>query len=240
MAARSTCSDSGIALVVVLLLSALVGSVALGLALILSVNHLVVRNLRESAALGYAARAGVEMAAYALDGADWTDVLSGSVQAAASDGPPSGTRRLDGGESLDLGAETNLLNCGVPDACTTSQLQTVTADRPWGANNPTWRLFLYGPLSSFAVFDRAPLAYLLVWVADDGRERDDDPERDGNGPGEPGANVLLVRAVAIARGSARRGFEAEAVRICRAGPAAPGCQPGIGVQSWRDLRWSVP
>lgn len=233
-------SPRGVALVAVLLLSVLMATAALGVSLLLSVQHLSVRNARESAALAYAAAAGIELAARALDGADWQAVLAGSATAPGSDGPPTGLRVVEGGGSIDLGAQTNLQNCGVPTSCGPAALQAVTAERPWGPNNPTWRLFLHGPLPSLAAFRRAAPVYVLVWVADDGRERDDDPGLDGGGIGGEGANVLLIRAVSVGRGGGRRGWEAEVSRICRAGPGAPGCQPGIRVQSWRDLRWSVP
>jgi len=231
-------SVRGMALVAVLLVSLLIATIALGLSLNGALHQLAVRNAQESAALAYAATAGIELAARALDGADWPSVLGGLTTAPASDGPPAGTRMIEGGLPVDLAVETNLLNCGAPTACDAAALQTVTADRPWGANNPTWRLFLYGPLASLTGARRAPAVYVLVWAADDAREQDGDPELDGGGG--PGANILVLRGVAIGRGGGRRGFEAEAMRICRAGPGVPGCQPGTRVQSWRDLRWSVP
>ncbi|HQZ40071.1 MAG TPA: hypothetical protein PLH72_13620 [Vicinamibacterales bacterium] len=233
-------SRRGMALVAVLLVSVLMGTVGLGLSLMLAIQHLAVRNARESATLAYAAAAGLEIAARALDDADWQAVLAGTETAPDADGPPSGRRWLDGGDTIDLDVQTHLANCGAPAACSAGALQAVTSDRPWGANNPTWRLFLYGPLATLAPFERAPSVYVLVWAADDGREQDDDPDRDGAATGGAGARILLLRAVAVGRGGGRRGFEAEAARICRAGPGGPGCQPGIRVQSWRDLRWSVP
>jgi len=231
-------STRGIALVAVLLLSVLVVTVALGLSLILGTNHLAVRNAREATALAHAAAAGIELAAHALADADWQVVLAGAVQAPGVDGPPWGVKRLEDGDTIDAGAQTSLLNCGAASGCLVDQLRAVSPERPWGLNNPTWRLFLYGPLSRFAAFRHAPAAYVLVWVADDGREHDDDPEHDGGDDGS-GGHILRLRSVAIARGQGRRGFEAEAIRVCRASSGTLACQPGIRVQSWRDIRWSV-
>lgn len=232
-------SNRGIALLAVLLLSVLIATVALGLSLILALQHLAVLNARESAVLAHAATAGIELGAQALDDADWSSVLAGTANAPGSDGDPVGVRTLEGGATIDLAELTNLQNCGTPGVCDDASLRAVTAERPWGANNPTWRLFLYGPLATLATFQRAAPVYVLVWVGDDGRERDGDPARDGGATGE-GAGVLVLRAVAFGRGGGRRGFDAEVSRICRAGHGVTGCQPGIRVQSWRDLRWSVP
>jgi hypothetical protein len=233
-------SNRGIALVTVLLIASLVFTMALGLSLVVSVDHLSVRNHRESTILFHAADAGIELAARAVaDAPDWSLVLSGLVQAAAADGPPAGTRPLEGGQDLDLGVQTNLLNCGVPVACGPAERQAVSADRPWGADNPYWRLFLYGPLPTFAPYRFAGPVYVLVWVADDGREVDGNPEQDGMAE-TPGHGVLRVRADAFGRNGARRAIEAELVRVCRPDAASTRCLSGIRVQSWRDVRQAVP
>jgi hypothetical protein len=234
-------SSRGIALIAVLLVSSLVFVMALGLSLVVSVNQLAVRNHRESAALAAAAIAGVELAAATLASvADWNAVLAGTLHDPTSDGPPSGQRRVDGGRELDLAPLTNLLNCGVPGTCSAARLAAVTADRPWGANNPTWRLFLFGPLSSFASFRFPPAIYILVWVGDDGREADGDPESDGGGPAQRGGGVLRVHATAFGRDFGRRAVEAELVRVCRPLSGEPPCLPGVRIQTLHDLRVSLP
>lgn len=232
-------SNRGIALITVLLITSIVFTMALGLSLIVSVDHLAVRNHRESAALLQAADAGIELTARAMAQApDWNQVLSGAVQAPGADGPPSGTRPIEAGE-LDLDWQTNMLNCGMPAGCGLAELQAVTVDRPWGADNPYWRPFLYGPLRSFADYRFAGNIYVIAWVADDGREVDGDSERDG-GVDAPGHGVVRVRADAFGRAGGRRAIEAELVRVCRPDVAFPGCLPGIRVQSWRDVRQAVP
>ncbi|MGE0460972.1 MAG: hypothetical protein AB7Q16_06350 [Vicinamibacterales bacterium] len=234
------CSKRGIALITVLLITSIVFTLALGLSLIVSVDHLAVRNHRESAALLQAAEAGIELAARAMAQApDWNEALSGAVQAPGADGPPSGTRQAEAGDPLDLGVQTNVLNCGLPAGCGPADLQAVTVDRPWGADNPHWRPFLYGPLRSFAAYRFTGHIYIIAWVADDGREVDGDPERDGLADA-PGHGVVRVRADAFGRAGGRRAIEAELVRVCRPDAASFGCLPGIRVQSWRDVRRAVP
>jgi hypothetical protein len=233
-------SSRGIALVTVLLVSSLVFTMALGLSLVVSVNQLVVRNHAESAALAAAARAGVELAAQELAEADWSAVLTGLVQAGESDGAPTGPRVLAGSRRIDLSVETNLLNCAAAAGCSDAAMQGVRGDRPWGANNPRWRLFLYGPLGRLVPLHSPPAIYLLVWVGDDGREADGAPEIDGGSPAGDGRGVLVVHAAALGRDGGRRAMEAELVRLCRPPDAGPPCLPGIRVQSWRDLRASLP
>jgi hypothetical protein len=201
----------------------------------MTVGQLVARNHRDAAQLQAAAHAGVALAADSLARADWQAVLAGGLTADGADGPPAGMRIVDA-TPLDLAAETHLLNCGRPVPCSAAEQATISLARPWGANNPAWRLFLFGPLASFAGFRHPPSIYLLVWVADDGRETDGRPDVDG---GEPaGRHVLRVRAMAAGREGARRIAEAELVRICLDG--RPACEPGIRVQSEREIRHTLP
>ena len=87
---------------------------------------------------------------------------------------------------IDLSIQTNLANCASAAGCSDGELQAVTAARPWGANNPRWRLFLYGPLASLVPLRFPPPIYVLVWAGDDGREADGAPETDGGSATEDG------------------------------------------------------
>lgn len=213
---------------------------ALGLSLVTAVDHLSMRNYRESTALRHAAEAAVELAARALsETPSWDAVLSGIAQADGADGAPSGTRE-EGGIRVDLTVQTNLVNCGQAGGCSAADLQAATADRPFGANNPHWRLFLYGPHRSLASWRHPVPAYILLWIGDDGREVDGDPERDGGGPAGEGGGTVRVRADAFGRSGGRRAVEAELSRVCLREEGLPVCLPGIRVQSWRDLRHAIP
>jgi hypothetical protein len=228
-------AETGVALIVVLLVASFVAVVGLGLSLVLTIGQLAARNHREAAVLQAAAHAGIDLAADALAVDDWQAVLGGSLVAAGADGRPEGVRMVDA-EPIDLAGETHLLNCGRRDPCSAAERSANTAERPWGANNPLWRLYLFGPLASLVTLRGAGATYLLVWVADDSRETDDRPEVDGGE--EPGRHVLRARAMALGRAGSRRVVEAEMVRVCLHDRSL--CEPGIRVQSQREERHAVP
>lgn len=229
----------GVALVTVLVVTSLVMVMALAVALMVAVHQVTTRHHREGVASWYMARAGLHLAADALASEDWDAVLAGAAWAPFSDGTPDGVRVLDDGTALDLVGETARLTCGRPLVCTDAQVGAVTRDRPWGANNPRWRLFVFGPVRTLATWRFPPPLYLLVWIGDDGREVDGDAELDGVS-GQPGAGVVRARARVIGAGGSRRDAEAELVRVCR--PVVDGgpCQPGVRVHGLRDIRQAIP
>jgi hypothetical protein len=100
----------------------------------------------------------------------WNDILNGSAQSAFSDGSSTDTKTLPAGGTFNLGAAT-------------TQLQNDSnAVAQWGANNPQWRLFAWGPLTNIApgLEIDSPM-YAAVWIADDPAETDGDPSSDTNG-----------------------------------------------------------
>lgn len=231
-------TSRGLALVTVLVITTLVLVLALGVALIGSINQAMLARHREALALGLAARGSLELAAAHLAAADWQAVLEGHLWASVSDGPAGGTRQLPGGDVLDLDRESNLLTCGRVEACTDAQTTAVTLDRPWGANNPRWRPFLFGPMHTLVPLTRPAAIYLVVWVADDSRERDGDARRDAPA-GEAGHGVLRLRTSAFGMRGGRRDAEAELARVCPQASGGP-CSPEIRVHGLRDLRHVVP
>lgn len=230
-------NQRGIALVLVLLATSFLSAVGLGLAMMVFMDRLATGNMRGSLALLHAADAGLELAAHDLSRADWTAVLAGLGQASFSDGPPAGDRAIPGGGAVNLTAETNGINCGRVTTCSAAQVTANSTERPWGLNNPHWRLYAYGPLANLIAVARPAACYLAVWIADDTREQDDDPLRDGE---VHGRGVLRVRAVAFGPLGSRRAIEAELARVCVGAAGEEVCQPGIRVQSWRELRQLVP
>ena len=230
----------GVALILVLVVLSFLSALGLGLMLMVFVERLAAGNMRGSVDMLYAADAGLELAARELAHlANWSDALNGSIRSSLVDGPSSGTRAIPGGRTIDLSVLTNRLNCGRDSACTAAQMQANTRDRPWGANNAQWRLFAHGPFGAFASFARPASCYVVVWVADDSSEVDDDPQVDGGGAGEPGVGVLRLRAEAYGPAGSRRAIESELARRCVPDPATV-CRTGIRVQSWQELRQSVP
>jgi hypothetical protein len=231
-------SQRGIALILAILVTSFLSALGLGLALIVVMDQLAAGNVRGSVAMLYSADAAVELAVRdlaLLD--DWSDALAGIARGAFSDGDPSGVRAIPNGEVIDLTLETNRLNCGRSTDCTEPQLSANTRERPWGENNARWQLFAYGPVGNIVQFARPSPCYLVVWVADDGRERDGDPRRDAP-EDEPGHGVIRIRAEAYGPFGARRAIEAELARLCLDG--ADPCRRSIRVQSWQEVRQTFP
>jgi hypothetical protein len=235
------CREEGIALIVVLVITTLVFTIGVGLSLLVATERMAGGHYRENVRLLYAADAGMELAALHLARtAAWNDVLAGVIRSPMVDGPAGGGRVLPGGDALDIHAQTNLLNCATTTPCAPAQLTANTRERPWGVNNPLWRPFLHAPLPGLGLAAHPGPYYLLVWVADDGRESDGDPTVDGGGDPPRGRGVVRVRADAFGPRGARRAVEGELVRICRIESAGEICRPGLRVQSWREVRQAVP
>src|SRR4030095_1010265 len=133
---KNLCREDGVALVVAMM--ALLLMTALGAALIMTTSSetMIANNYRNSSEALYAADAIVERAMDdLLTVSDWNGLLSGSVQSAFVDGPPSGTRRLGDGSTIDLVEAVNMANCGHATTCSASELVgNATEDRPWAAN----------------------------------------------------------------------------------------------------------
>jgi hypothetical protein len=233
-------TQSGVALILVLLITSFVSAVGLGLALVVFMDQLASGNHRGSAAMLYAADAGIELAARdlaLLD--DWNAALAGTTRGRFTDGSPTGVRAIPGGGTVNLTAETNLLNCGKRSACTSGQMDANSRERPWGANNPRWRLYAYGPFQDLGAVARPVPCYLAVWVADDSREEDNNPEADAE-VDEPGRGIVRVRAEVFGPLGGRRAIEAELARVCRRLDGEEACLPGSRVQSWQELRQLLP
>jgi hypothetical protein len=187
---------------------------ALGLALVMAgaADVLASGNVRASRETFYAADAALERVLPDLQHApDWDFVLSGALTSGFTDGPPAGPR-LVGGRTIVLDELANLANCGRREPCDQASLEAVTEERPWGASNPVWRLFAWGPFSQLTGTQAS--GYLVVLVADDPLDSDGNPLRDGRGT-NPGAGVLLVRAHAFGEGGAGRAIEAVVARSAR-------------------------
>lgn len=207
-------SAAGAALVTVLLSMSLLMGLSAALVAIVLDEILLAAHHRDAAQARYAAEAGLERVLTDLAALpDWNLALSGAVRSRFTDGPPSGPRRIGGGRILDLETATALVSCGRPQGCTDPQLDAVTETRPFGSNNPRWRLYAYGPLTAFlpagdAVTFAAPALYVTVWVGDDGAEDDGVPLQDAAMPGHPGHGVLEVLAQAHGSSGLRHAVQA--------------------------------
>ena len=180
--------DEGSALIVVLLATILLTSLGVGLVMLSNTEGAIASNFRAGNETLYTADAAIERVVQDLLMVPrWNDVLTGTVKSAFIDDTLTPT--TPSGEHLNLTALTTDL-----------QAETV-ADDPWGANNPQWRLFAYGPMSEMlgsVTIDSS--TYIAVWVADDPAESDNNPAADTNG-------VLTVMAQAFGPHGTRRAVE---------------------------------
>jgi len=218
--------EDGIAMIVALM--AMMLMMALGVALILTTTTetRISANYSQGTEALYAADAAVERVMDdILTVPDWNDILRGTVRSAFVDGTPSGVRTLPDGTTLDLDKATNMLDCGKIDTCSDQDLNAWTDERPWGSNNPRWKLYAYGPMSEMLPTDTINSKdYVVVWIADDPSETDNDPTTDGapgvncgqsndpNCTANAGLGVLAMHAEAFGPGGSRRVIEVTVAR----------------------------
>jgi hypothetical protein len=205
---------------------------AVGVALVLgsSSELRIAANFQHAQEGLYAADAILERAMDDLAStANWNTVLAGTSRSGFVDGPPGGPRGVTGGPSLDLDETLSLVNCHKVVPCSPAELVATTAARPWGANNPVWCLYAYGPMASLLPGSLVNSSYYVVaMVADDPAENDDDPRRDGtSATSNPGAGVLLLRAEAFGPVGAHKVVEATVARVVVG---------ALRVLSWREIR----
>jgi hypothetical protein len=226
--------EQGTALFAALVVMAIVAAMGLGLALTTSLEPLAAANYEASRSARLAAEAGIAIATHELAAiGDWNAVLAGGVasgvleQGDAAVDLPDGTR-------AGLSELTARATCGQAGACTDTDRIAFTAARPWGPNNPQWRVFGHARLDRFIPDGTGlPPTVVVVWIADDPADVDGDPLRDsGVGPmGEwrLGGCVLALRAEAYGPRFAHRAVVATVAR------PGPGCGPGARLVSLRGL-----
>jgi hypothetical protein len=194
-----------IALISLVLLSALGTS----LMMVMGTEVRAAANYAASRETMYAADGALQIASRELLAvSDWKALLSSGALSGFVDGAPSGVRQLGDGSTVDLAQTTSLAN-GEP--------------RPWGANNPVWRLFAFGRVGQ--------RTYVIAWVGDDPAENDGDPLIDGGGVSNPGDGILAVRAEAFGVGGAHTVLEA----TVRQDTGDPGV-PMVRMLSWQEVR----
>jgi len=212
MTGPSLCGSSdqrGIALVIALLAVSVLSALGISLSLVVNTETRIAGNFSGAREALYAADGALEIGAQELLAvADWDLVLSGRALSTFVDGDPTGLRPLGDGRFVSLSEVTDLAN---------------SEPRPWGANNPQWRLFAFGRFS--------PAAYVIVWAADDTAENDGDPARDGRGVANRGSGILCLRAASLGREGAYKVLEATVRRSL-----GPSGEPVHEMLSWHDVR----
>lgn len=216
--------QDGIAMIMAMAATLLMSALGIALVVTTSSETIIASNFRAASEATYAAGAALERSMDDLfTVADWDDVLTGAAQSAFVDGPPSGLRTQADGATIDLEQLVNLANCGKAARCGDVEMDAVTSERPWGANNPRWRLYAYGNLGDMLPDRRIDSQdYVVVLAADDPSETDGKPLQDGIDT--PGAGVLALRAEAFGPRGTRKMIEATIARTAT----------GIRLLSWRE------
>jgi len=221
-AGSDRCRERGVALLLVVMMLLVISAMTAALALDAATEAAVAANHRNATEGLYAADAAMTRALVDLAGVSDRDaVLAGTVRSTFVDGPPNGVRLLSDDTTIDLAQVSNRATCGKPAGCSDADITAVTADRPWGANNPIWRLYAYGPVSALGRGVSSPF-YAVVLVADDPAETDGDPLHDGISPSNPGGGLLAIRAVAFGPAGGRQAVDATVSVVA-----------GLQVRSWR-------
>lgn len=202
-------SQRGSSLVIVLLVLSVLAAVVGALVVTTSGEALVAGRFGERAGGRYAAHAASELAVAALRSLDnWSTVVDGTAVSPYVSGPIQVV--LADGTVLDL-------------AALDAEHQSLSdAVAPWGANNPAWTRFVWGPMSVLSEVTLGPPSpyYLVAWVADDGEDGDGNPWVDSNG-------VVQIHAAAYGARGARLAVTTRVARV-GAGPS------GVRRVSWRD------
>jgi len=188
-------NEDGTALIVALMAMMLLTALGAAVVMVSRTETAIANNYRNSQEALYAADAAIDRVVQDLLMVPrWNDMLAGTTTSSFIDGSPGLAKTLPGGGKITLTSAT-------------AELQAITdAADEWGANDPQWKLFAWGPLSEIGgdVPIDSPM-YVAVWVADDPAETDDDPLSDSNG-------TLTLHAVAIGPSGTRKVIEVTVAR----------------------------
>jgi hypothetical protein len=207
--------EQGIALIIALLCMMLLTALGMALTLTTTTEKKIATNYRDGVETVYAADASVERVMQdLLTVPDWNKILDGTTTSSFVDGAP-GDRTLPNGQQYNLVQATNMVRCGKTSSCSDVEMNAVTEERPWGANNPRWQLYAYGPASE--LIQTATLntnVYVVVWIGDDPAENDGIATTDGNenAGANPGKGVVSMLAYAYGPTGVRRVIEATVAR----------------------------
>jgi len=216
--------ERGTALVVAIVLVLLLSAAGLGLALTSALEPSITRHYEMANRVGNMAESAVVLAAHELAGvADWTPVLRGDWHSAVLEAAGDGTVVSVSPPDVTAGVLTSRASCGRDVPCSDADTGQVTEERPWGSNNPRFRLL--GVLPGGQLGGEPALAPYMaaVWVGDDPAEADGDPDADGGAPVPwpagvpPGWGRVVIRAEAFGPGGAHR----TAVAILERGMGPP-------------------
>ncbi len=225
--------EAGAVLVIVTLAMLVLLSLGLALSLGASLESVIAGGHVATLEARHAAEAGLSRAAADLGVIpDWNLALAGALQSGFFQCGGGGTHQLSFGGSVDVDAIASQANCGRSAGCTAADLVEVTEERPWGIDNPVWRLFACGRLDALIpAGGSAPPFYLVVLLADNGGDGDGNPWADADGGRGAGAGLVWLRAVAAGPAGSRATLQAAIERD----PGAAG-SGRIRLVAWHHLR----
>lgn len=192
--ARVIRDERGVALIIALMAAMLLTALGMALVMVTNTETQITANFRNGQEALYAADAGAERVVQDLLMVPrWNDILAGTVTSGFVDNTLTPT----------LPGDTQQISL----ATATAQLQAETdAANLWGANNPVWRLYAWGRVTSLLPTDTIDSwMYMAVWIADDPSEIDGDPLADTNG-------VLTLHSEAYGPGGTRKAIEVTVAR----------------------------
>jgi hypothetical protein len=192
---RRLAGEKGTALVIAMMAVMLLTALGAAVIMVTNTETAISANYKNGQEALYAADAGVERVMQDLLMVPrWNDILDGTAHSAFADGSMSANKTLPGGGIIRL------------DTATTQLQADSDIGGAWGANNPQWRLFAWGPMQDMVpgnIID-SPM-YLAVWVADDPAEGDGNPAADTNG-------TLTLHAEAFGPSGTRKVIEVTVAR----------------------------
>jgi hypothetical protein len=200
--------ERGAALIVALMATMLLTALGMAAVLVSNTEGMITANYRRSSEAIYAADAAVEMAVQDLLMVPrWNDVISGGAVGSPAVSSMTGSFVYGSASAeFDIPAGGKISLC-CSSSSVSGQLQSETnAANLWGVNNPSWRLYAWGPLANILPTQTVGSdAFVAVWVADDPSETDGNPMVDANG-------VLTLHAEAYGAGGTRKIIEVTVAR----------------------------
>ena len=202
--------ERGAALITALLATMLLTALGMAAMLVSNTEGMITANYRRSSEALYAADGAIERAMQdVLMVPRWNDILAAGTVPAGTPAVSGFTSSFVSGSAtaelpLPAGGSVKLC-CGTDSVSHQLQSETNTLNL-WGANNPTWRLYAWGPFKSVvptATVDSD--VFVAVWIADDPSESDAKPLEDSNG-------VLTIHAEAYGGGGTRKIVEVTVAR----------------------------
>jgi hypothetical protein len=200
-------NEQGTALIIALMAMMLLTALGAAVVMVSNTETHIAGNYRNSQEALYAADAAVERVVQDLLLIPrWNDILAGTAQSGFVDGAMTAAKTLPGGGTMTL-------CCGSNTATAQLQAETDTLNL-WGANNPQWKLFAWGPLGDMLPNNQidSPM-YVAVWVADDPADGADGVN--GSIDGNPLLDVngtLTLHAEAVGPSGTRKVVEVTVAR----------------------------